>query len=427
VLKAIARTVVSTLSPGTLKSLILLGTALFALSGTAVSAADTEFDLGVASYKNRDFKSAMLHFDYALQRSRNDYNALYYKAACLTQLGKPTEAKYIYAVLIKSFPSTSAARNAEAAMAYLDPTYLRQLKGLSSATSRPSSSDTAGGASAITMQSLTNASPSFGELVGSPTPSTVYFENLGNNLLVQALINNRKVSMLFDSGAYGCTIGLEQVKELGLKAPEGPPTGRAGGVGGAGSTGTWQMMVSLRVGTIEKRNFPIMVIENSNVPPLLGQTFFREYTYSIDNVAKSIRFRPKQADGAVASRANDGSGIPFTREGNHIIVSVSFNGKSIPCYLDTGASGTVLTQKHCEELGLAIPQDAEITMSQGVGGVSMNKTFPVSRVQCGPISKNDVTVSVTGNSLPHPLLGQNFFGNLRYEVDDENHVIRMRY
>jgi clan AA aspartic protease (TIGR02281 family) len=429
VLKAIARTVVSTFSPGSLKSLILLGAVVLALCGTAVSAANTEFDLGVASYKKRDFKSASFYFDNALKRNRNDYNALYYKAACLTQLGKPTEAKYIYAVLIKSFPSTDAARNAESAMAYLDPTYLRQLKGQSPATSRSSSSssDTAGGAPAVTMQSLTNASPSFGELVGSPLPSTVYFENMGNNLLVQALINNRKVPMLFDSGAYGCTIGLEQVKELGLRPPEGPPTGRAGGVGGSGSTGTWQMMVTLRVGTIEKRNFPIIVIENSNVPALLGQTFFREYTYSIDNVAKSIRFQPKQGGSAVASRGSDASGIPFTREGNHIIVNVSFNGKTIPCYLDTGASGTVLTYAHCRELGITVPDDAERTMSQGVGGVSMNKTFPVGRVQCGPISKNDLTISVTDNTIPHPLLGQNFFGNLRYEVDDENHVIRMRY
>jgi len=411
--------------------LVSLGATVFALSSTAALAGNTEYDLGVTCYRSRDYQSGNYHFDNALKRNPNDYNALYYKAVCLTQLGKPDQAKAAYAILIKSFPQTAAAKNAEAAMAYLDPTYLRQLKGQSSArpagSSQPTSSDTAGSASQITMQSLTNASPSYGELVGSPAPCTVYFENLGNNLLVQALINNRKVPMLFDSGAYGCTIGLEQLKELGLKPPEGPPTGRAGGVGGNGSVGTWQMTVTMRVGTIEKRNFPLTVIENSNVPALLGQTFYREYAYTIDNGAKSIRFRPKQEGGSSVAHANDGSGIPFTREGNHIIVNVSFNGKTIPCYLDTGASSTVLTFAHCKQIGLQIPDDAETTMSQGVGGVSMNKTFPVSRVQCGPISKNDLLVSVTANNIPHPLLGQNFFGNLRYEVDDENKLIKMRY
>jgi clan AA aspartic protease (TIGR02281 family) len=426
VLKAIAKAVDYAFPQGALKRLASVGASALVFSCSAASAANTEFDLGAASYKNRDFKSASVHFDNALRRNPNDYNALYYKAACLTQLGKPTEAKYAYAVLIKSFPQTSAARNAEAAMAYLDPTYLRQLKGQSNVTGRASSSDTSGGGSTVSMQSLSNATPSYGELVGSPAPATIYFENAGNNLLVQALINNRKVPMLFDSGAYGCTIGLEQVKELGLKPPEGPPTGRASGVGAGGTTGTWQMMVTIRVGTIEKKNFPLTVIENSNVPALLGQTFYREYIYSIDNAAKSIRFKPKQA-GGVASGSGEGGGIPFTREGNHIIVNVSFNGKTIPCYLDTGASSTVLSIGHCRQIGLAIPDDAETTMSQGVAGISMNKTFPVSRVTCGPISKNDMLVSVTANPLPHPLLGQNFFGNLRYEVDDDNHVIRMRY
>jgi predicted aspartyl protease len=415
------------LSRNTLKRVITSAVVASLLQVSAL-AANPEFTLGVSSYKKRDYASANQHFDNALKQNRNDYNSLYYKALCLAQLGKTTEAKYIYAVLIKSFPSTDAARNAEAAMAYLDPTYLRQLRGQSA----PAGSTSSTASISSSLQSYgggggSSGGSAYGELVGSATPSTVYFENLGNNLLVQALINNRKVPMLFDSGAAGCTIGLEQMKELGLKPPEGPPTGRAGGVGDGHTTGTWQMNVSIKVGTIEKRNFPLMVIENSSVPALLGQTFFREYTYSIDNAAKSIRFKPKQAGGTATARGNDGSGIPFTREGNHIIIDVAFNGKTIPCYLDTGAGETLLSIYHCKQIGLNIPEDAENSMSQGVAGISVNKTFPVSRVSCGPISKNDLTVSVTKNPLPHPLLGQNFFGNLRYEVDDENHLIRMRY
>jgi predicted aspartyl protease len=404
--------------------LALVAGLAFGICNLPAPAASPDFAAGVASFKKHDFKGALQSFDNAIRKNPNDCNALYYKAVCLAQLGRTAEAKYIYAVLIKSYSSTDAGRNAESAMAYLDPSYLRQLKGqTSSSGGRSSSLGTADGAAV--MQYLSGATASVGELVGSPTPCTVYFQNLGNNLYIDALIDNRRLNMIFDSGAHGCTIGLAQMKELGLKPPEGPPTGRAGGVGDGQTTGTWQMKVDLKVGTIEKRNFPIMVLENSNVPSLLGQTFFKEYTYSVDNGAHSIRFIPKQFSGSAGHES--AGGIPFKREGNHIIVDVSFNGKTIPCFLDTGAAETLLTTAHCKEVGLTIPEDAETSLSQGVAGVSINKRFPVSRVACGSISKNDFVISVTSNPLPHPLLGQNFFGNLRYEVDDENHVIRMRY
>jgi hypothetical protein len=78
-------------------------------------------------------------------------------------------------------------------------------------------------------------------------------------------------------------------------------------------------------------------------------------------------------------------------------------------------------------------------MTQGISGKTAVKSFVVNRMKCGPIIKNDVTVTVaqpTSDSeietkgkkegLRHPLLGQEFFGDFRITVDNQANLIRMR-
>lgn len=407
------------------KSICVLLACLFSLSPNVF--ASPEFDQGVAAFKKNDFNGALAMFQRALRANPNDVNAIYYSGVTYTKLGKMDQAKQCYATLIHSYPRTPAGANAAAAMAYIDPSYLRQLSpGASSATAttsgyRPSQGsfrmETGGGGE--------GGGSSVGDLVGNVQTATVYFENVGNSLFVPASINNRPIKMIFDSGAHGCTIGLNDAAELGLKTPEGKFTVQHGGIGSEGVVGGWNMNVTLKVGNIEKRNFPISVMANSATPPLLGQTFFKEFNYSVDNAARSIRFNKKVSGGQVAAR--DSSTMPFKREGNHIIIDVQVNGRNIPCYLDTGASMCVFSAAQARELGITVPDDAPKVQSKGIAGTEIDALVNVNSIRCGPISKSDFEISVSPSEIRHPLLGQTFFGSLRYDIDEDNHLLRMRY
>jgi clan AA aspartic protease (TIGR02281 family) len=398
-----------------------------AISFPAAVHAGPDFDAGVASFKKNDMNGALGHFDAAIRRNPNDTNALYYRAYALSRLGRTAEAKRDYAVLIKSYPGTPAGQNAAAAMGYLDPKYLRQLQGISPSASQAGISRSGSTSSAVS--AMPSGSPTFGELVQAPAQSKVYFENMGASLLVDAYVNNRPCKMIFDSGAGVCTFGIDKAKELGIYVPPGGPTDVSHGVGGDGSVGTWKSTITLRVGQIEKKNFPVAILENSGLEPLLGQTFYREFNISVDNAAKSISFSKKtQTAGAQPYGSNSApSGIPFRREGNHIVVKVLIDGRPIDCYLDTGAEVIALSEKHLKEIGLEVPDDATEGISVGVGGQQVDKIFNVRRISCGPIEKTDIPIHVGKTDIPHPLLGQAFFGSLRYEVDSVNNVIIMRY
>jgi clan AA aspartic protease (TIGR02281 family) len=400
------------------KSILILLACMFSLSPKVC--ASPEFDQGVAAFRKNDFNGALTLFQKALRANPNDSNAIYYKAVTFSKLGQTNEAKRCYAILIQSYPGTPAGVNAATAMAYIDPAYLRQLSPQSRATSGGG-----GSAGSFKIDSAPEGAQTVGDLVGNVQTATVYFENVGNSLFVPASINNRPFKMIFDSGAAGCTIGLNEMTELGLKPPEGKFTVQHHGVGSEGGVGGWLTTVTLKVGNIEKRNFPISVMANSATPPLLGQTFFREFNYSIDNAAKSIRFNKKVSGTQTAVR--DSSSMPFKREGNHIIVDVQVNGRNIPCYLDTGASMCVFSAAHAQQLGIQVPEDARTIQSKGIAGSETDALVNVNSIRCGPISKSDFEIAVSPSMLPHPLLGQTFFGGLRYDIDEDNHLLRMRY
>jgi hypothetical protein len=112
-------------------------------------------------------------------------------------------------------------------------------------------------------------------------------------------------------------------------------------------------------------------------------------------------------------------------------------------YLDTGAEGVVFFADQARQFGLTVPEDAHKGISAGIAGQTTFRSFTVSRMRCGPIIKNDVTVAVLdadspqsgaqagqgktpGQSLGHPLLGQEFFGDTRLTVDNQAGVVRMR-
>lgn len=107
------------------------------------------------------------------------------------------------------------------------------------------------------------------------------------------------------------------------------------------------------------------------------------------------------------------------------MVDGEVNGRRTTMIFDTGAHLTAFSEEQLKSLGVSIPADAAQSTTAGVQGATTNKVFPVSRIKIGSVEKRDVQIQVL-KGLPHPLLGQSFFGDKKYSIDNVNHVITFR-
>jgi predicted aspartyl protease len=191
------------------------------------------------------------------------------------------------------------------------------------------------------------------------------------------------------------------------------------------------MPVTLKVGNIERKNFDIQVQASMNVKPLLGQSFFKDYQYTIDKTSEengTIHFVKKAPAGAAtrtASSARDLYAVPFQRSGRNLIVNVEVDGHPMTMFFDTGAANVAFTTDQLKKANIPIPEDAQTSVSSGIGGDTSAQIFPVKRIKMGPIEKTNFSVSCVGAaSMPYPLLGQSFFGDWQYTIDNAASVIR---
>lgn len=400
-----------------------------------------EFNKGVAFYKAGKYREALQQFNLALSKRPSEPSIYYYIATCYHQLKDLPHAKSYYIEAINYAGLNAVGQNAIKGLQAIDPATAKsiynQLSGQSAMapSTKTAGSRTSSGTTRV-VSSASSASSQMGELI-APQESRIQVTKQPNGAaVVQAQLNGRSIDMLYDTGATECSFGKNHLTELGIKLPTGPHTGYATGIGDGGMQKTWSMRANLRVGQIERRNFPISVQDNLPTEPLLGQSFFRDFRYEIDNQASAIRLVRTDSAALAANRrstsiyagatSQSSRDVPFRREGNELVVDVLVNGRSIPMIFDTGADHITFGSQHLRTVGLSIPDDAEEGVTGGIAGSTKIKRFSVRRMQLGPVIKEDVPVSaVEGHStLPHPLLGQTFFGNWKFAIDNANSVIK---
>lgn len=257
-----------------------------------------------------------------------------------------------------------------------------------------------------------------------PDSTKVYFTRWGNSMLVNAEINNRPMTMLFDTGASACVVGKNHLAQLGIKPPVGAPTGTTYGIGASGSVRMWTTRATIKVGQLVKNNCPILVQEELSGYPLLGQTFFGGYTYSIDAGANCITLRRNGVNTSTASAPSTQYVVPFVREGNEIVVTAYVNGRSCSMYVDTGAQLICFSQHDLQKLNVQIPGDAPVTLLSGIAGTTAARAITINRITLGPVDRSNVPVSVMDQSaISRPLLGQPFFEGWELQIDNAHHQI----
>ncbi len=111
------------------------------------------------------------------------------------------------------------------------------------------------------------------------------------------------------------------------------------------------------------------------------------------------------------------------RIGGTPIVEVTFNGQQkFEMIVDTGASGTVITQEMANALGIVPVGKAKANTAS-----SRAVEFPVGYVNSmavGGVIVNKVAVAIAGTELETGLLGHDFFGN--YDVTIKRNVVEFR-
>ncbi len=111
------------------------------------------------------------------------------------------------------------------------------------------------------------------------------------------------------------------------------------------------------------------------------------------------------------------------RAGGTPIVEVTFNGqKKFEMIVDTGASGTVITQEMANTLGIVPVGKAKANTAS-----SRAVEFPVGYVNSMAVAGvivNKVPVAIAGAELETGLLGHDFFGN--YDVTIKRNIVEFR-
>ncbi|MFN8550936.1 MAG: retroviral-like aspartic protease family protein [Candidatus Obscuribacterales bacterium] len=415
-------------------SIVLVST-LLATSAPQASADDAYFRAGVDFYKKGDYKKAYGYFNMAGRNNPYDADNIYYQALTMQQLHNNKEAIRLYASLVSNFSYSSAGKLAANALSRLDPEYYAQLTKKGDSAARPSTVTSVTGRARSTSSSTVSGVGGEGlsaDFASLPSEARIPFTRDGGLLLIDAIINNRSMKMFFDTGAEGCVFGKNHLREASIPEPKGHSTGLSVGVGSSGSVETWSMPVTLKVGNIERRNFDIQVQANMTVRPLLGQSFFKDYQYTIDKTSEdagTIHFVKKSASSGVrtasSSSSRDPYAVPFQRSGRNLIVQVEVEGHPMTMFFDTGASNVAFSADQLKKANIPIPEDAQTATSAGIGGETTSQIFPVKRIKMGPIEKTNFPVSCVGAAnMPYPLLGQSFFGDWQYTIDNAASVIR---
>jgi predicted aspartyl protease len=423
--------------------------------------ADQYGDYAVQLYNQHKYEDARKYFSQSLKLSPNSDNSHYYRAMCSERLNDPAGASDDYQFVVSNSSNTKLVALARAGLQRTEAnkakaadtakTAATSSAGSGSSSSRSSSAiisgvavgtGTAGkGQNSGAGTSRRNSADEIDEMFGEhdkihrhasdvvPDENRVYFTQSGyNDIYIETQVNGRDMNMILDTGAHSTMIGRNQLERIGLPRPSGPPTTAVGGIGAA-QVPAWIMPLQIKLGKMV-RTINVCVAESWDGHPLLGQDFYNDLEYEFDNKGHCIYFRkPKILSAAERSMYC----IPFTRRGRHLQVDVEVDGgKRTGMLVDTGAEGIAMTMANLRDLGIDIPADAVRIRSQGVGGTSDGFQFPISMLRLGPIVQRNPTIQVStaeegmlGSKYGrYGLLGQAFFGNWRFTIDNANNMLR---
>lgn len=392
----------------------------------APALAEPNYDAGVKAYNSQNYQQAIAYLEKAVTVAPDDVNALYYDALTWHRLKNWKKAGDRYKEIATKFPQTSAANNALAVLKTLDPKFVATM----SAGGGNDEIEQANRRAKALIDGLRGQDQEQVDLSKCPSKTKIYYsqeEGRGTHFLVDVQVGGRPIKMLFDTGAELIALGNNHLRQMGL--PEVPMTrkadGYASGVGAGGPNPIWLVRYPLKVGAIEIPDCPMYVQPYLGGTPLLGQTLFKHFAYTIDYGSKSISLTKKGDYNSANAGPAGGYDVPFVREGSEMVVEATVDGRPYKMYFDTGAMSCAFGINDVKKLNLQIPDDAQAGYASGVSGMTRTVSFPVKFMKLGPVEKRNFTIAVIeSQAMARPLLGQTFYEGWEYTIDNARSVIR---
>ncbi|MBX9687017.1 MAG: retroviral-like aspartic protease family protein, partial [Candidatus Obscuribacterales bacterium] len=215
----------------------------YLLMPLAALGADDSFSKGVELFNKQAYTEALEKFKQA-STPANESKRLYYSALCCLRSAQQSRALALFDEICRKYPGTEAAGFAKS--------YLNSGK-----LTNPRLEKTPSFASADDFEPAELAIP--------------FRRTAKGQLTVNAELNGSPMSMLFDTGAEECLIGLNQLERANLTSAKRSRTADLGSV--SGSMRIFQVAAPLKLDSL-KRTLPICVQDSSMETAILGQPFF---------------------------------------------------------------------------------------------------------------------------------------------------------
>jgi predicted aspartyl protease len=174
-----------------------------------------------------------------------------------------------------------------------------------------------------------------------------------------------------------------------------------------------------------RRNLSVAQQQASRPTPSAAATPGRVVTVAPDGTtAPFLPYGQTSPNTAPSSGGDRVYQAPIVRRaGGTPVIMVTFNGNQpFEMIVDTGASGTVITQRMANALGVVpVGQTRVATASASSATFLLGR---VSSVEVDGVSAQNVVVAIAGPELSTGLLGHDFFGN--YDVTVRQNVVEFR-
>jgi predicted aspartyl protease len=174
----------------------------------------------------------------------------------------------------------------------------------------------------------------------------------------------------------------------------------------------------------EPQKIVVAVPEPSPLPKFILRPLPQPVRVQVKKLPPAVSLPPQTLNQTKEKERQEVFSVPIKRRiGGTPIIEVTFNGnQQFEMIVDTGASGTVITQQMASSLGVVSVGKAKANTASSKA-VEFSIGY-VDTIEAGGVSVNKVAVAIAGSDLETGLLGHDFFGN--YDLTIKRDVVEFR-
>lgn len=213
----------------------------------------------------------------------------------------------------------------------------------------------------------------------------VTFKN--NRPTVPVEVDGHPVTALVDSGAYASLLFPETAKRLGIPTRVDNRFRAYGADGQAKSVSFAHASIGLMGAKGPPMDLEVIGAAPPGIDMLIGEDILSQAVLEMDLAKSKMRLlrpdhcqdedMPYWAQSYSEAQVKDGPG-------HHIYLTVLLNGARVPAILDSGAAGSLATERAAFSAGVTLPPPTGKATSRGVNGVRFETRWgTVASVQVG--------------------------------------------